>query len=59
VVATNQLEMMKEFYFGSNRRVVVKKDEDDFIVIIEEIGEDLKNIKFTAKRFVQHFYYNV
>jgi hypothetical protein len=42
-----------EFCIGTNRRVIVKKYDDDFIIIIiEEIGSEMKNLKFTTKRFV-------
>ena len=42
--------MSKEFYISANRRVVVKNQEDDYIIFIEEIGSELKTIKFPAKR---------
>ena len=45
--------MSKEFYISANRRVVVKNQEDDYIIIIEEIGSELKTIKFPAKRWAQ------
>ena len=45
--------MSKEFYISANRRVVVKHQEDDYIIIIEEIGSELKTIKFPAKRWAQ------
>ena len=45
--------MSKEFYISANRRVVVKNQKDDYIIFIEEIGSELKTIKFPAKRWAQ------
>jgi hypothetical protein len=45
--------MSKEFYISADRRVVVKNQEDDYIIIIEEIGSELKTVKFPAKRWAQ------
>lgn len=45
--------MSKEFNIGNNRRVVVKKCDEDFVIIIEEVGSDLKSLKFSIKRWAQ------
>ena len=45
--------MSKEFYISADRRVVVKNQEDDYIIVIEEIGSELKTVKFPAKRWAQ------
>jgi hypothetical protein len=45
--------MSKEFYISANRRVVVKNQDGDYIIIIEEIGSELKTVKFPAKRWAQ------
>jgi hypothetical protein len=45
--------MSKEFYISANRRVALKNQEDDYIIIIEEIGSELKTIRFPAKRWAQ------
>ena len=41
--------MSKEFNIGNNRRVVVKKCDEDLVITIEEVGSDLKSLKFSIK----------